>query len=98
MSFTLQYLSAYIGNIELSIWNLHGIRSKFMRTLAATEAIDIRTAGRQIGLGQRAAYRAAERGDLPAVKLAGRWVVPLQAWRRFLAGDWKPDPERHSHD
>ena len=56
----------------------------------ATESTDVRSAGAQIGLGPRAAYRAAERGDIPAVKIGGRWVVPLIAWRKFLAGDWTP--------
>ena len=67
-----------------------------MKVLPATEAIDVRSAGRQIGLGDRAAYRAAERGEIPAVKLAGRWIVPLHAWRRFLAGDWHPDAKREN--
>lgn len=53
-----------------------------------TEALDIRTAGAQIGLGSRAAYRAAHRGELPAIKLGGKWVVPLPAWRKFLNGEW----------
>lgn len=56
----------------------------------ATESTDIRSAGAQIGLGARAAYRAAERGDIPAVKIGGRWVVPLKAWEKFLTGDWTP--------
>lgn len=63
-----------------------------MTTGAKTEALDVRDAGRRIGLGPRAAYRAAERGQIPAVKIGGRWLVPVRAWELFLAGAWAPKP------
>ena len=67
-----------------------------MKKLDAIEALDLRIACRQIGLGSKAAYRAAERGEIPARKVAGRWIVPLHAWRRFLAGDWHRDTNGNS--
>jgi len=66
-----------------------------MRFVDAKEAIDVRAAGREIGLGPRAAYAAAERGEIPAVRVGARWIVPLVAWNRFKAGDWKPSGDQH---
>ena len=69
-----------------------------MKKVEATDALDLRTAGRQIGLGERATYRAAERGQIPAVRIGKRWIVPLHAWRRFLAGDWEPSGQPRAND
>jgi len=44
----------------------------------------------RLGIGERQAYREAKKGNLPAVKLGGRYVVPLDAWTLFLRGEWKP--------
>ena len=67
-----------------------------MKVRDATEALDVRSAGALIGLGPKASYRAAARGEIPAVFCAGRWIVPLHAWRRFLAGDWHRDTNGNS--
>lgn len=48
----------------------------------------VREAGRQIGLGEHAACKAAARGELPAIRVGHRWIVPRLAWRRFLRGTW----------
>ena len=44
----------------------------------------IREAARRLGIGERTAYRAAERGELPAVRIGNVWIIPLRAWERFL--------------
>jgi hypothetical protein len=38
--------------------------------------LSVEAAGRLLGLSRSSAYRAAERGDLPTLQLAGRMHVP----------------------
>lgn len=38
--------------------------------------ISVEEAGRVLGLSRSAAYRAADRGELPTIRLSGRLYVP----------------------
>jgi hypothetical protein len=42
------------------------------------------TGGRALGLGRSATYAAANRGEIPVIRLGGRVVVPTAALRRML--------------
>ena len=42
-------------------------------------------AGGKIGLGKSSSYAAVRNGDIPAVKIGGRWIVPKVAFDRMLA-------------
>lgn len=42
--------------------------------------------GEQAGLSRTATYAAARRGDIPAIRIGGRWLVPIAKWRE-LAGE-----------
>ncbi len=42
------------------------------------------TAGKACGLGRSATYDAAERGEIPVIRLGGRLVVPTAALRKML--------------
>jgi hypothetical protein len=53
---------------------------------AAVLAGGIREAGRQLGIGTNAAYRAAQRGEIPARRIGHKWVITKPAWKRFLLG------------
>lgn len=73
------------------------MRDSDRRQPEATESRDqdvlsggVRAAARRLGMGERAGYRAAARGDFPAIRVGGRWIVPLAAWHRFLMGEWSP--------
>jgi len=44
-------------------------------------------AGHWLGLGRASSYAAAQRGDLPTIKLGGRLVVPTAALARILELD-----------
>ena len=46
----------------------------------------IREAARQLGIGENAAYKAAQRGELPAIRVGHKWIITKSAWRRFLLG------------
>lgn len=47
--------------------------------------VDVTVAGRILGVGKSAAYRAREAGDIPAIKVGGRYRVPTAALRKMLA-------------
>lgn len=40
-----------------------------------------------LGIGRRLAYELANRGELPALRLGKRWVVPRHRLERLLEGD-----------
>ena len=41
-------------------------------------------AGRRLGIGRNQTYEAARRGEIPAIELGRRWVVPIAAFQRML--------------
>ncbi len=42
-------------------------------------------AGREyLGLGRDASYQAARRGEIPAIRIGHRWIVPRIAMERML--------------
>lgn len=43
-------------------------------------------AGRQLGLGKNATYQAAERGQIPVIRIGKRLLVSRVAFDRMLAG------------
>lgn len=45
--------------------------------LRAKTTVSIREAGRVLGLGETAAYRAARDGTMPTLRFGGRIVVPV---------------------
>ena len=42
-------------------------------------------AGGKIGLGKSSSYQAVRSGQIPAIKIGGRWIVPKVAFDRMLA-------------
>ncbi len=42
-------------------------------------------AGEKIGLGKSSSYNAVRNGDIPAIRIGGRWIVPKVAFDRMLA-------------
>ena len=61
-------------------------------------SITIDEASKQLGLGLRNTYIAAEKGDIPAIRIGGRWVIPKPAWEQFLLGKWKPERSSGGND
>lgn len=50
--------------------------------------ITIPAAGRTyFGIGKNASYRAADRGDIPTIRVGGRRFVPVAAVRRIVGLD-----------
>lgn len=50
-------------------------------------------AGRCLGLGRNASYAAAQRGELPVIRIGGRLFVPIAAMDKMLAAAWQPPKE-----
>jgi excisionase family DNA binding protein len=48
------------------------------------EATTIEEAARRLGIGRNQAYQAATRGELPAIRIGRRWIVPTAALNRIL--------------
>jgi excisionase family DNA binding protein len=43
-------------------------------------------AGHRLGLSRTATYAAAKRGDIPTIKIGGRFLVPKVAFDRLVDG------------
>lgn len=56
----------------------------------ARDAFSIEEVARRLGLSRAAAYRAAASGDIPALKIGARVVVPRVRYEKFLAD--APEP------
>ena len=46
--------------------------------------VDVALAGRVLGIGKNAAYRAREAGDIPSIKIGGQYRVPSARLREML--------------
>lgn len=58
-----------------------------MRTTSEErQTCDVEVAGKRLGLGRKAAYEAAKRGDIPTIRIGRRVLVPLAALERMLQG------------
>jgi excisionase family DNA binding protein len=62
------------------------IQTRQMRaeTMPAVEA------ARRLGIGKSTLYEALARGEVPGLRIGGRWVVPRARFERFINGD-EPD-------
>ncbi|GEP00026.1 helix-turn-helix domain-containing protein [Methylobacterium haplocladii] len=47
--------------------------------------ITVEEAGRRLGVSRNTAYEAAGRGEIPAIRIGRRLLVPLVAFERMLA-------------
>ena len=46
--------------------------------------VDVVLAGRVLGIGRNAAYKARETGDIPSIKVGGQWRVPTAPLKQML--------------
>jgi excisionase family DNA binding protein len=50
----------------------------------AQKVISVPEAGRQLGLSRNSAYEAANRGEIPTIRIGRRLLVPVAAFDRML--------------
>jgi excisionase family DNA binding protein len=54
------------------------------------QTLTVEEAARVLGIGRSAAYLAAQRGDLPVIRIGRRYVVPRAALERLLDQEIAP--------
>lgn len=50
----------------------------------ARPTTDVVTAGKVLGLGYVSSYRLAKTGEIPAIRMGRKWVVPTAKLRELL--------------
>jgi excisionase family DNA binding protein len=53
----------------------------------AEETTTIEDAAKRLRIGRNQAYEAAARGEIPAIRIGRRWLVPTVALDRLLSGE-----------
>jgi len=48
------------------------------------DTLTVEQTGQLLGLGRVSAYKAVQRGDIPALRIGGKWLVPKTAIERML--------------
>jgi excisionase family DNA binding protein len=51
------------------------------------ETLTVEEAGRILGIGRNSAYEAAQRGEIPTIKIGKRLLVPVRRLQRLLDGE-----------
>lgn len=70
-------------------------RTHVRRILPQNErtTLSIEEAAKVLGIGRTLAYAAAKNGQIPALQIGGRTLIPKAALQKMLEGDWTPpDP------
>jgi excisionase family DNA binding protein len=49
-------------------------------------------AATRLGIGRNQAYEAVRHGDIPAIRVGARWLVPMVALERLLRCEAKGPP------
>ena len=65
-----------------------------MTKLVDRRTVTIDDAARMLGIGRNLAYELALRGELPALRLGRRLVVPVEQLDALLAGSGQPEEAR----
>ena len=58
--------------------------SKDVIAVLTNPTVDVALAGRVLGIGKNAAYKAREAGDIPSIKVGGQWRVPTAPLKQML--------------
>ena len=58
--------------------------SEDMLKVMTQPTVDVALAGRVLGVTINAAYKARELGDIPSIKVGGKWRVPTAKLREML--------------
>jgi excisionase family DNA binding protein len=51
-------------------------------------------AARRLGICDASAYRAAQKGELPVIRIGRRYLVLCDLFEQMLAGQWRPVVQR----
>ena len=51
------------------------------------ETMSVAEAARRLGVGINRAYESARRGEIPAIRLGSRILIPVKAFEAWLSGE-----------
>jgi excisionase family DNA binding protein len=51
------------------------------------QTVTVDEAARRLGLGRNATYEAVRKGEVPALRIGKRWLVPIAVLNRMLKGE-----------
>lgn len=66
---------------------MNGKRKAKSNRKANALTITVEEAAARLGVGRNQAYEAARHGQIPALRIGGRWLIPVAAFEKMLAGD-----------
>ena len=64
-----------------------------MKSYPDRRTLTVEECARFLGIGRSAAYEGVRSGQIPAVRVGGRWLVPLVALDKMLAEAGKGEGE-----
>jgi excisionase family DNA binding protein len=80
---------------DLGSGALRGLRFDGVFPAMQSATITVEEAGQALGVSRNSAYAAAQRGEVPVIKIGRRLLVPKAAFERLLAGAGeKPSGEK----
>jgi excisionase family DNA binding protein len=50
------------------------------------QTVTVDEAARRLGLGRNATYEAVRKGEVPAIRIGKRWLIPVAVLDRMLRG------------
>ena len=56
-------------------------------SIAQRETLTIKEAAVTLGVSLSSAYEAAQKGQIPAIRIGGRWLVLKGKFQKMLAGE-----------
>jgi excisionase family DNA binding protein len=57
-----------------------------VRKQSKPETLTVEETAKRLRLGRNQAYQAVARGQLPAIRVGRRWLIPVAALERMLGG------------
>jgi len=78
------YITTFLSIIGLH--KLHKVKRRklFMSEIQA-ETLTVREVAQKLRIGLNQSYEAVRRGDIPAIRIGGRYVIPVKAFEKWLA-------------
>jgi excisionase family DNA binding protein len=62
--------------------------------MSERKTMTVEQAARVLGVGRNSAYQAARAGQIPAIRIGKRLIVPTAAFEKFLATEPKRDAKK----
>lgn len=52
-------------------------------------AVNVMEMARQLGISKNSAYALVNQADFPAIRVGGRWIIPVDSLKQWLADSAK---------